>query len=114
MSNFKEFVKRSSTEPLEIGNDFSNQLLSLPEITKKLPGQLMGITSSLIGSGIFKKETDQEKLANEIAAYSTSDEFLDKVSKKIGAPLVNESEDEFVKRASESMKKILRHKFDGK
>ncbi len=55
----------------------------------------------------------KEKFSNEVNHLVNSDEFLDNLSDEIGTPKQSESEDEFVFRAKETMKSLLRKRLSG-
>ncbi len=58
--------------------------------------------------------SDKEKFAHQVGELVGSEEFVTELSDQIGKPLPGESEDEFVERAKNSMKALLRGKLAGK
>lgn len=68
------------------------------------------LTTASVSTVLGPKSTEICSFSDELAQKATSDEVLDELSSKVGTPKTNESEDEFVKRASEILHKILSKK----
>lgn len=70
------------------------------------------LRTSLMASSIIPNlSTDEKtKFSNQAVELVTQDEFLDELEAKIGDPKVNESEDEFVSRAKDKMRELLKSK----
>lgn len=98
MSDFKDFFNaKTNTEKTElasIGSKINNILMTA------------SVTGLLVGSG--KKEKAADEFSNKVSQFVHSDEFIGELSKDIGTPKENESEDEFVSRAKDAMKNLLR------
>jgi len=99
MSDFKDFFNaKNNTDKAELAISTGiNNIL---------------VASSVIGlfSGSGKKEKAAEEFSNKVSRFVHSDEFIGEFSKDIGIPKENESEDEFVSRAKDAMKNLLRKK----
>ncbi len=92
MPSFKDFVKseKKNVNTLAISTGINTEI-SLARST--------GMLSI--------SDADTTKLSKNISEIANSDEFLDVLSTEIGKPKSNESEDDFVKRAKETMTKLL-------
>lgn len=66
-----------------------------------------GIVNAMLVSGGITSESKAEKFGREVTKLAGSEEIMTELSNKVGAPLLNESEDEFVARAKLSFRKIL-------
>jgi len=62
-------------------------------------------------SSVFTNAEKVEKFSKEVANYTTNDEVLSTISEQIGEPKEDESEQEFVERASHLLREILKKKF---
>jgi len=56
-------------------------------------------------------ENEKEKFSKEISNTIQDQVFISQFSDKIGSPLENESEEDFVKRGSNILRKMLYAKF---
>lgn len=63
-------------------------------------------------AGINTSLSEAEKFSREVAQCATSDEVISAVSNGVGEPKPYETEEEFVERASNVLRKILREKFN--
>lgn len=64
--------------------------------------------SVLSGSTLVGKDSkDADKFRAEVTKIATSDELLREVSRDIGAPKANETEEDFVKRGSAAFRARL-------
>lgn len=68
------------------------------------------LTGTLISGQLSLKSNEIDEFSRKLAKTATSDEVLDELSSKVGIPADNESEDEFVKRASDILYKLLSKK----
>lgn len=94
---------------------FCKDLNSLPESTtlQALQTQLSaGITEITTGVVSGFEDTKADKFSNEVTNCATSDEVISSLSKDIGKPKTNETEEEFVERASRTLREILKKKFN--
>ncbi len=93
--------------------NLKNFILSLKNKDDKLPVPTIAkinLEISVIPS-IYSLEisnSDKENFSNMVADMTNSKEFINELSNKIENPKNNESEDEFVIRAKEIMKKLLK------
>lgn len=93
MKNLKEFLNA----PVDIS---SSKEIALKNVST-------GIVNAMLVSGAINSESKAKKFGREVTTLAGSDEIMTELSNKVGAPLLNESEDEFVARAKLSFKKIL-------
>ncbi|EJL7002121.1 hypothetical protein ACI1G1_000311 [Vibrio cholerae] len=100
MKNLKEFL--SATE------DSSNS----KEVALK--NVSTGVASAVLLSGVVSTKSKAEKFAQEVTKLAGSEDVMSELSEEVGAPLSNESEEEFVARAKKSFKKILMTKMSSK
>lgn len=103
MSSFKEFmddVKKLSTQVLPVS------MTTLPEIQLNLTVAVRELLTPFSAS-VDEKQKFSEKVANLVQ----DEVFLSEFSDRIGEPLEHESEDEFVKRGSETLRQMLYDKF---
>ena len=60
---------------------------------------------------ISATDNDKQKFTEEVAGLVQNDTFLKQFSDKVGAPSEADSEEEFVTRGSDVLKKMLYEKF---
>lgn len=65
-------------------------------------------SSSLLAMGVSQESLD--RFSDEVSKVATSDSFISEVSEKIGSPAPGETEDDFVNRAKEIMRKALKYR----
>lgn len=100
ITSFEKFFKDST-------------ILPAPTASPTLQIQLTaGITQITIGVVSGVEDTQVEKFSNEVANYAISGEVISSLSKNIGKPKTNETEEEFVERASRALREILKKKFN--
>lgn len=103
MSSFKEFMdeaKESSNKALPSSN------ITLPAIQSALTGAVSGILAP------FSVPSDeQQKFSEEVSSLVQNEAFISEFSDQIGEPLEHESEDEFVRRGSDALRRMLYEKF---
>lgn len=103
MTSFKEFmdeVKESPTAALAGSN------ITLAGIQSALTGKVGEILTPFSFS-----HDEKQKFSEEVSSLVENEAFLAEFSNQIGEPLENESEDEFVKRGSDTLKRMLYDKF---
>lgn len=127
MTDFKSFFfTKPKTNQKILGNDTSQQAISIGKISSeilkglapsnissnissfKFSGGLFGLTPKSTISGLSNAEED--KFADHLSQIVTSEDFISDLSNLIDSPHANESEDDFVVRAKESMRNLLRDK----
>jgi len=99
MAKLKDIVKGSqdSNSPGEnAGTSIANTITTMMSL------------KSVAFLGIARDK--QAEFAAQAASLVTDDEFLDELQDKIGKPLANESEDEFVANAKIKMRELLKSK----
>lgn len=67
-----------------------------------------------LATTLFRLDDTQrksEKFSKEVSEYATSKEVISSLSKKIGEPTETEAEEDFIERASNVLREILKEKF---
>lgn len=112
MKSFKEFLKGIGDSSASLPSDEAQKLVEAKQAAISSISALAyqhNLTSGW--SSMLSSSSRDLAKANKFAEQATeivSDEaFLDELSDRIGKPLVEESEDEFVERSSSIMRKIL-------
>lgn len=100
MKNLKEFL--SETE-----DSSDSKELALKNVST-------GVANAVLLSGVVSTKSKAEKFGQEVAKLAGSEDVMSELSEEVGAPLSNESEEEFVARAKKSFKKILMTKMASK
>lgn len=110
MTNFKDFFNSMESKNTALAQNEGSKSAVTTAISNILSIGL--VTNSINGllSNSNKKEMAAEKFSNDVSELVHSDEFLDEFSEKVGVPKKNESEDEFVNRAKETMRALLKKK----
>ena len=107
MTNFNKFFK---SRVVAISSDDTSSKQNLPA----LPGLAARIASELVIHNDSGKSTltdeQSQNFAIKVSQVLSSDEFIDEISKSIGLPEKDETEDEFVKRSKVTIKTLLRMK----
>jgi hypothetical protein len=104
MKNFEEFineVKRSSSELSQLSG------INLSEIQIELKSAIAGAIAPLC-----LDDREKQKFSKEVSSLVENESFISEFSDKIGEPLENESEEEFVKRSSLQLKQMLYSNFN--
>lgn len=70
-----------------------------------------GVIGSSLGFGISNQQEMIEKFSKEVAEYATSKEIISSLVKETGEPKRDETEDDFVERASQVLRSLLKRKF---
>lgn len=80
---------------------------NLPALKNALTGVQTSVAASyqLVSGGVKSSE-----FSNQVTTLVASDEFMSQLSENIGEPKTEESEDEFVDRATETMRQLLKSK----
>lgn len=92
MSTFKEFIDSKNTLP-------TIQSSTIVAVRESFP-KWVSIPSD-----------EKEKFSEKVSNIAQDQAFLSEFSDKIGKPLENESEEEFVKRSSNILREMLYAKF---
>jgi hypothetical protein len=103
MSNFKQFMDEIEQSPTQ----------SLPEFDLTLPSLQMALTAGtfLMLTPFSFSNNEKQKFSEEVSSLIQNEFFLSDLSNQIGEPLEQESEDDFVKRASDRLRKMLYDRF---
>ena len=100
MSTFKEFIQNKNSENKSLlGSKSFNQI-----------DLMRGISSNLILSKVLVGQSEEDKFSSEVAEIVAGNEFISELSDKIGKPKINESENEFVDRAKNLLRELLKSK----
>lgn len=112
MSNFEEFWN-SSTHSIPQFSDANPQPVMLSSATQDTmaAGVTTIVTENISRIGESVKQSQIDTFSNEVAKYATSSEVISKLSHEVGQPKQDETEDEFVERASNVLREILQKKF---
>ncbi|MCY7277607.1 MAG: hypothetical protein LH702_28690 [Phormidesmis sp. CAN_BIN44] len=103
MNNFKDFMDEAQ--------EFPNQALMASSVT------LTNIQTSLVAtigeilSPIAVGDDEKQKFSQEVSNLVKDGTFLSEFSEEIGVPIETESEEEFVNRGSDVLRKMLYKKF---
>jgi len=98
---------------------------ALPSSSTPAPIALSASTQSGLATGIMAiatgglsrvgeiiQQSQIKKFSDEVTKYVTSNKVISELSNGIGEPNPDETEDEFVERASTALREILRKKFN--
>lgn len=105
MSEFKDFIDSLDRE---VEKHNSNSELNLSSIQESVVSQ----TAIAIGSLAIFSNREKEKFSQEVSALVRNPEFLSELGNRVDKPLEEESEDEFVERSSDQLRKMLYEKFN--
>lgn len=108
MSSFNKFWSESKNLPL----DSKNGLVTSPSLLSGIQDNIVAATLAPVGIGLAlagfnSSQEEAEKFSKQVAEYATSDEVISAVSDEVGEPKQNETEDEFVERATNVLRNIL-------
>ena len=103
VSNFKQFMDKIKQSPTQ----------SLPESYLTLPSLHMALTAGtfLMLTPFSFSNNEKQKFSEEVSSLIHNESFLSDFSNQIGKPLEQESEDDFVKRGSNMLRKMLYDRF---
>jgi hypothetical protein len=103
VSNFKQFMDKIKQSPTQ----------SLPESYLTLPSLQRALTAGtfLILTPFSFSNNEKQKFSEEVSSLIHNESFLSDFSNQIGEPLEQESEDDFVKRGSNMLRKMLYDRF---
>ena len=71
---------------------------------------ILPIAATLFGQ--TDTQTKIEKFSKEVSEYATSKDVISSLSKEIGEPKQTETEEDFIARASNTLKNFLKKKFN--
>ena len=100
MTTFKEFVKPNNAK----GSDLS-------VIQERTQSSLIKSIEINLSSSVLSTHSEKRKLSHELAEIVANDDFINQLSADIGNVIDNESEDEFVSRAQNSLRNLLQRRF---
>jgi len=111
MDKFKEFWNNS----FELNSAQSSTPSTLSSATQSSLSTIIAGRLALSRVQIFgadDREVKTKEFSNEVSSYATSDEVISELSNDISEPKKNETEEEFVARASLALREILSKKFN--
>ncbi|MBD2445866.1 hypothetical protein H6G76_01600 [Nostoc sp. FACHB-152] len=109
MDNFEDFYK--NFKQLACGST-TEELSTTQELSATVAVNIQQALLPAIGLSLGLANTQKaEEFSKGVANYATSDEVISSLSEKIGKPRDNETEQEFVERASQTLREILKKKF---
>lgn len=100
MSTLKEFIQTTTSE----------RKSSNLQKSKKVTELSKSIENNLMLSPALASHSKAIKFSHGVAEIVTSNDFISELSNEIGKPKKYESEDDFVKRAKESLRSLLQTK----
>jgi len=103
MDSFKDFmddIHKAPNQPLQASE------MTLSSIQTSLAAGISGILFPISAT-----DNDKQKFTEEVAGLIQNDAFLKQFSDKVGTPSEADSEEEFVTRGSDVLKKMLYEKF---
>lgn len=108
MSNQTKVIEEVKETTIEL-KDYSQLIRGDTKVDmiaqiKKIPLETAVISSK----GWFSLESKEDKFAKEVAALATGDEVISKLNSELGSPRKEETEEEFVDRGKDILRKILR------
>jgi hypothetical protein len=108
MDSFEEFMNSAGSHEDDVDDNLirspGNILIENLEINLSL-----SIIDILFPA--FNSTKKSQEFAEDVSKVISSNEFISELSDKIGLPLESETEDEFVERSSEILRKMLYSKF---
>jgi hypothetical protein len=103
MSSFKEFIDKAKELP--------NQALPMSNITTFASIQ-SSLAISISGiSAPFLMPDEEQKFSEQVSSLVQDEVFISEFSNQISEPLESESEDDFIKRSSDVLRKMLYERF---
>lgn len=114
MTNFISFWWQAKEATTSLENSLSTPSPSDLSDSIQTNVKAISITTAplLKLAGVNTNFEEVETFSREVAQYATSDEVISAVSNGVGEPKPYETEEEFVERASNVLRKILREKFN--
>lgn len=95
-----------------IGDLLRDQFERLPALPDPNPERsLVPVSPLLAALGNTLPQDTANELVNALSQYAASGEFADAVNQEVPPPKPDESEDEFVRRAKDAIRKQLMDKF---
>lgn len=97
----EQFINTEQVQPL------SSKTLSLQA---ELSEAKLAISATLRLAGVIVPKSRADDFSSKVIALTTSENIISELSEKVGVPLESETEEEFVRRASSTLKSILMSK----
>ena len=102
--SFKDFYNSEDNPDRKLPASLQSAAVATESIAKRLAGLVLG-------SGAELSSNSQMEFGERVAEITHSDNFIDELSREIGVPRADETEQGFVERAKEAMASLLRTKF---
>jgi len=120
MKKFIDFLKqdihRNIPEPSHILANNNNDKVDFPSLETSRADTFAAVSGCLhagISANTIRISTnDANKFSEKVTQLAYSEEFLNEFSNEIGLPKEGESEEEFVMRAKNKMKNLLKVKLE--
>jgi len=106
MNSFEDFMNEAEKSSDQI---MPNSDISISSVQVGLATAINGILTPLSIPSV-----EQQKFSEEVSKLVQDKVFLTELSGQIGKPLDNESEDDFVMRSNDKLRKILYKRFNVK
>lgn len=106
----QETVQSSASSRFSVKSVEALQAATAVSVTGFISTNIVG-TALGAAMGFNNNPKKAEQFSQQVTEYATNDEVITVLSQEIGEPKANETEDQFVERASESLRSILRKKF---
>ncbi|MEH2113138.1 hypothetical protein [Nostoc sp.] len=105
--NFEDFLQADT----KIKNNSVD--INISTIQSSIAAATLIATAPLAATlfGLDDTQRKSEKFSKEVSEYATSKEVIYSLSKKIGEPNETEAEEDFIERASNVLREILKEKF---
>ena len=109
MTTFKEFMQ-------QLKSSSASALPSANSLVSAVESSLTLAVSSLLPSAPGSDESEDElskkhEFAERVTNFIHDDQFISELSDQVGSPSPTETEDEFVARGSDALKKMLYNRF---
>jgi hypothetical protein len=114
MNSFKDFWNSRKNKSDSAAAENKSELSTITQLSTAISQQITPIATVAL-TDIFGSTPKQKKIAQftkEVTECATSDEVISTVSDRLGEPLPDETEEEFVERASNILKNVLKEKFN--
>jgi len=114
MNSFKDFWNSCKNKSDSSATENQSELSTITQLSTVISQQITPIATTALTDifGSTPKQTKIERFTKEVTECATSDEVISTVSDRLGQPLPDETEQEFVERASNILRNVLKEKFN--
>ncbi|MDZ8189108.1 MAG: hypothetical protein RMX96_30235 [Nostoc sp. ChiSLP02] len=106
--NFENFWQADTKNQ----NDFKGINVSTIQASIAAATQISIASVATTLFGLDDTQIKKEKFSQEVSEYATSKEVISSLSKEIGEPHETEAEEDFIERANNVLREILKKKFN--